>query len=224
MLKRTIKPALNPGVNGHGFSNRAATSMEKVTESSQLDGAENFSPNHPLSHSSPGAGSGSELVLPLPMDISRQLSVILAKMDAHRAGITKINEKIDAQRDELRRMRNILGVHRVKIKGEEIQPKVCVNLNGDLDGSVGTMLGLTDSCRVVLDLLHFEIGDVAEQGRADLAEPMFEPFVGHVVKENDVDVDMPSTEQVASSETIGSELADVNSGGRIAQFEKCKMG
>ena len=31
--------------------------------------------------------------------------------------------------------------------------------------------------------MHFDIGDVSEQGRADLAELMFEPFAGHVEEE-----------------------------------------
>ena len=108
LLKRTIKPALNPGVDGHGFTDRAATSMERVTESSQLEGAEKFSPSRPFGHSSLGAGSGNELVSPLPMDIGQQFSAILAKMDAYKA---EMLEKMDAQRDKLSRMRNILSVH-----------------------------------------------------------------------------------------------------------------
>ena len=40
--KRTIKPTLNPGVDGHEFLDRSATSMERVTESSQLEGAKIF--------------------------------------------------------------------------------------------------------------------------------------------------------------------------------------
>ena len=61
---------------------------------------------------------------------------------------------------------------------------------------------------------------MTEKGRADLAEPMFEPIAEHVVEESDSNVDMPSTKQVADLETIESELADVNSGERIAQFQK----
>ena len=73
-------------------------------------------------------------------------------------------------------------------------------------------------------MLHSGIGDVAEKVRADLAEPMFEPFVEHVVEECDSNVDMSSTKQVPDLETIESELADVNSGERIAQFEKVQGG
>ena len=57
--------------------------------------------------------------------------------------------------------------------------------------------------------LTLDIGDVTEKGRADLAEPMFEPFAEQVVEESDSNV-----------ETIESKLADVNSRERIAQFEK----
>ena len=60
------------------------------------------------------------------------------------------------------------------LKGEEIEPKVSVSLNGNVDGSVDTMLRLTDSYGVGLDFLHSDIGNVAEQGSAVMAEPMFE--------------------------------------------------
>jgi len=66
-----------------------------------------------------------------------------------------------------------------------------------------------------LDLQHFDNKDVAERGRAYLAEPMFEQFAEHVVEDSNSGVDMPSTEQVISSETTGSELADVDSGESI---------
>ena len=66
------------------------------------------------------------------------------------------------------------------IKGEEIEQKVYVNLKDDVDDSVETMLRLTELYEVGFDLLHFDVGDVAEQSRADLAEPMFEPLAGHV--------------------------------------------
>ena len=49
---------------------------------------------------------------------------------------------------------------------------------------------------------------------------MFEPFAEQVVEGSDSGIDMSNTTQVADLETIKSELADVNSGERIAQFEK----
>ena len=49
---------------------------------------------------------------------------------------------------------------------------------------------------------------------------MFEPFAGYVREERDGDIDVPSTEQVTNSETFEGDLPDVNSGERIAQFEK----
>ena len=56
------------------------------------------------------------------------------------------------------------------ITGEEIQPRVSVSLHGEVNGPGETMLGLTDSYEVGLELQHFDIGNVAEQCRADLAE------------------------------------------------------
>ena len=70
------------------------------------------------------------------------------------------------------------------IEGEEIEPRVSVSLIGDVDDSVETMLGLTDLYEVEFDLQHFDMGDVTDKGRADLAELMLEPFAGHAEEES----------------------------------------
>ena len=107
------------------------------------------------------------------------------------------------------------------IKGEEIEQRVSVHLNGDVDGSVETMLRLTDLYGVGLDLLHFDNGDVSEQGRADMAEPMFEPLAGHVVVESCSDCDFLLVEWEARLELGRSESS---AGFEAKQVRICVLG